>query len=81
MISSVYQKFWMLRILVILLVIAQLIEPYEGWVILLVGLGGVLLVSYLWGRSLAEHLSIKREMCFGWMQVGGPPKFQYQTCC
>jgi uncharacterized protein (DUF58 family) len=70
MTSSVKLKSRVLPIFVVILFIVQLIDPYKGWVILLVGLGGALLISYLWARSLAEHLSIKREMRFGWMQVG-----------
>ncbi|MCJ7659367.1 MAG: DUF58 domain-containing protein [Anaerolineales bacterium] len=70
MISSVNLKSRVLPILIVILFLAQLIEPYKGWVILLVGLGGVFLLSYLWARSLAENITIKREMRFGWMQVG-----------
>jgi len=70
MTSAIKLKSKVLPILVAILFIVQLIDPYKGWVVLLVGLGGALLVSYLWARSLAKHLSIKREMRFGWMQVG-----------
>jgi uncharacterized protein (DUF58 family) len=70
MTSTIKLKSKVLPILVVTLLIVQLIDPFKGWVILLVGLGGALLVSYLWARSLAMSLSIKREMRFGWMQVG-----------
>jgi uncharacterized protein (DUF58 family) len=56
--------------LVGLLLILQLLTPYKGWMILLVGLGGAWLVSYVWARSLARGLELTREMRFGWMQVG-----------
>jgi uncharacterized protein (DUF58 family) len=61
------------RLVVILLgvlLLIQLIHPFKGWMVLLVGLGGAFYFSYLWARSLQEGLSIKREMRFGWSQVG-----------
>jgi uncharacterized protein (DUF58 family) len=60
----------LLPALVGLLVVLQLVVPYRGWVMLLVGLGGVWLVSTLWARSLARGLRLTREMRFGWAQVG-----------
>ena len=56
--------------LVGLLLILHLAVPYRGWLILLVGLGGAWLASYLWARSLAHGLRLVREMRFGWAQVG-----------
>ncbi len=60
----------LLPVLVGLLVLAQLIVPFRGWIILLVGLGGGWLISYLWVRSLAYSLRLTRETRFGWAQVG-----------
>jgi uncharacterized protein (DUF58 family) len=60
----------LLPFLVILLLVMQLIDPYRGWVALLVGLGGAWIISYLWARSLARGLKLTREMRFGWAQVG-----------
>ena len=48
----------------------QLIDPSRVWTILLVGLGGLWLISYVWAWSLAEHLTVVREMRYGWVQVG-----------
>ena len=48
----------------------QLVNPSRVWTILLVGLGGLWLISFLWARSLAENLTILREMRYGWVQVG-----------
>ncbi len=56
--------------LVGLLLLLQLAFPYRGWTILLVGLGGAWLTSYLWARSLARGLRLTREMRYGWAQVG-----------
>ena len=53
-----------------LLLLLQLLVPYKGWTILLVGLGGAWLLSYLWARSLARGLELGREMRYGWAQVG-----------
>jgi len=55
---------------VALLLLLQLLVPYKGWVILLVGLGGAWLLGYLWARSLAHGLELTREMRYGWAQVG-----------
>jgi uncharacterized protein (DUF58 family) len=60
----------LLPVLVGLLLVLHLAVPYRGWVILLVGLGGAWLISYLWARSLARGLRLMREMRFGWAQVG-----------
>jgi len=60
----------LLPVLVGLLLILQLAVPYRGWLMLLVGLGGGWLVSYLWARLLARGLRLTREMRFGWVQVG-----------
>lgn len=56
--------------LVILLAALQLIDPYRGWVMLLVGLGGAWLISYLWAKSLVGGLRLKREQRSGWAKVG-----------
>lgn len=68
--SSLGLNTWLLPPLVGLLLILQLTTPYRGWVMLLVGLGGALLISYLWARSLLQGLRLRREMRFGWVQVG-----------
>jgi uncharacterized protein (DUF58 family) len=60
----------LLPVLIAAVLIMQVISPYRGWVIILVGLGGVFLLSWLWARSLARSLRLVREMRFGWMQVG-----------
>jgi uncharacterized protein (DUF58 family) len=56
--------------LVLVLLVVQFIAPYDGWLILLVGLGAAWLAAYLWARSLARHLRLRREMRYGWAQVG-----------
>jgi uncharacterized protein (DUF58 family) len=60
----------LLPVLIAAVLIMQVISPYRGWVIILIGLGGVFVLSWLWARSLAHSLRLVREMRFGWMQVG-----------
>lgn len=56
--------------LVLVLLVVQFVVPYDGWLILLVGLGAAWLLAFLWARSLARHLRLRREMRYGWAQVG-----------
>jgi uncharacterized protein (DUF58 family) len=60
----------LLPTLVIALVIMQLVDPSRVWTVLLVGLGGLWLISFVWAWHLSKHLSILREMRYGWVQVG-----------
>lgn len=60
----------LLPIVVALLLMLQLLVPYRGWIVLLVGLGGVWLVGFLWARALASGLHVAREMRFSWKHVG-----------
>lgn len=70
MTSKTNLKNRLLPALVLVLAVMQLIDPSKIWTILLVGLGGLWLVSYIMARSLAANLKLVREMRFGWIQVG-----------
>jgi uncharacterized protein (DUF58 family) len=59
-----------LPVLVFVLLILHILSPFDGWWILLVGFGGAWLGSYFWARALANKLRLRREMRFGWAQVG-----------
>jgi uncharacterized protein (DUF58 family) len=61
---------WLVPLLVVAVVVTQILAPYRGWRILIVGLAGVLVLSWLWVRSLARGLDLTRQMRFGWAQVG-----------
>jgi uncharacterized protein (DUF58 family) len=61
---------FLLPALVLVSLILQVINPSRVWTILLIGLGGLWLISYLWARSLAKNLRIERSVRFGWAQVG-----------
>jgi uncharacterized protein (DUF58 family) len=60
----------MLPVMIGVLLVLQLLVPYRGWVVLLVGLGGVWLIAMLWARSLASGLAVTRETRFTWKHVG-----------
>jgi uncharacterized protein (DUF58 family) len=59
-----------LPILTALVLVVSLLDSYDGWILLLVGLGGAWIISWLWARSLARGLRLVREIRFGWVQVG-----------
>lgn len=61
---------WMPVALSVLLVLLQLFSPNRAWVILLCGVGGMLLVAYLWTRSLADSVRVSRSLRYVWAQVG-----------
>ncbi len=60
----------LIPVLVAALLVMQLLFPYRGWMIMLVGLGGLWLISYVWAKSLYYNLSLSREVRFGWAHVG-----------
>ncbi len=60
----------LLPVMVGLLFLMQVTFPYKGWIMLLVGLGGLWLVAYFWVYVLADGLHLTREMRFGWAHVG-----------
>ncbi len=59
-----------LPLISVLVFVLMLIDGYRGWAVLSIGLGGFWLISYYWARALANGLQIRREMRFGWAQVG-----------
>ena len=68
--SKIELKSRSLPALVGVIFVFQLFGAYKGWMILLVGLGGAWLLSYLWARSLANGFSITREKRYPWTKVG-----------
>jgi len=52
------------------LLLLDIISPNRVWLVMLVGLGGMWLVSWAWARSLARNLTLVREVRFGWAHVG-----------
>jgi len=49
-------------VFVVLLVIQQIIAPHKVWGILMVGMGGALLLGFVWARSLMKGLHFEREI-------------------
>ncbi len=60
----------LLPVLAVAVIVTQILAPYRGWRILIVGLTGALILSWLWTLSLARGLDLTRQMRFGWAQVG-----------
>jgi uncharacterized protein (DUF58 family) len=52
------------------LLILQILSPDRVWAVLLIAFGGIWLIGWLWARSLARHLTLQREVRFGWTHVG-----------
>jgi uncharacterized protein (DUF58 family) len=52
------------------LLVMQLLDPSRIWLALLVSLGMLWLICYVWARQLAKNLRLEREIRFGWAQVG-----------
>ncbi len=55
----------------------QLFFPARAWTTLLIMLGGTWLLALLWTLLLARRLSIRREMRYGWAQVGDTLQERY----
>jgi uncharacterized protein (DUF58 family) len=53
-----------------LLLLLQLFWPARAWMTLLLILGGGWLVGFFWAHSLQRSLLLRREMRYGWAQVG-----------
>jgi len=56
--------------LTILLLLLQLLWPSRAWMTLLIIVGGIWVLSFLWTLSLARHLFLERALRYGWAQVG-----------
>jgi uncharacterized protein (DUF58 family) len=68
---------WSWVVVTILLVGLQLSRPNRAWTTLLIILGGTWLLAFLWTFALGRKLSIKREMRYGWAQVGDTLQERY----
>lgn len=53
-----------------LLLIQQLLKPHKSWLILLVGLGGAWLISFIWAGALMRGVWFSRDVRSGLAQVG-----------
>ena len=69
---------WLLPILTTALIILQFLRPYQGWLALLIGLGGAWIIGWFWTWRLARGLRLIREMRYGWAQVGDRVEERFQ---
>ena len=65
-------------VLILLLAIVALFDDYQGWRFLLLSFGGAWWLSRYWAHTLAKNLNIRREMRFGWAQVGDRLEERFQ---
>ena len=59
-----------LPLLLALAIGVELLWSERVWMMLIVALGGLWLLEYVWMRALARGLRFKRELRYGWAQVG-----------
>lgn len=64
------RNLYLMPILIMLLIVVELLWSERVWVMIVVALGGVWLFEFLWARALARGLRFKRELRYGWAQVG-----------
>lgn len=65
-------------IFLLLLLVAAFLLPDQVWTTLLIGLGGLFAVGYVWVRQLATHLHASRKLRFGWVAVGDRLEEQFK---
>ena len=52
------------------LLAAAFLIPHQVWNMLLIGLGGLFVVGFVWIRQMATHLHGSRRLRYGWVAVG-----------
>ena len=70
-----HSRLW--PVLILLLLLLQLIWPSRAWMTLIIILGGIWVLSFLWTFSLARHLFLERALRYGWAQVGDQLEERY----
>ena len=68
--AELHLNYRFLPVLVSALALLALVDPTQVWKVLLFSLGSAWLIAYLWARSLSHGLNLRREMRYGWAQVG-----------
>jgi uncharacterized protein (DUF58 family) len=65
------------------LLLLQLLWPHRAWLTLLIILGIVWVISFLWTYLLAGHLQVERALKYGWAQVGDQleERFTVENTC
>lgn len=69
---QVQMKFrgWVAAGVLALLVVQQAVSASRAWVAAIVALSLLLGVGYAWARALATKVTCRRELRYGWVQVG-----------
>jgi uncharacterized protein (DUF58 family) len=67
---SIQIRSWLPLVLVVFLFVLQIFSPARAILFVLIALGSVLVMSYLWARMLSRGVSIQRLRRYGWAQVG-----------
>ena len=62
-----------------LLVFLQLVEPDRVWMSLLVGIGGLVGVSYVWARSMRDNVHVERITRGNWIVAGDKLEERFQV--
>ena len=60
-----------------ILLILQLVSPDKAWSWLLVGLGFLILIAYLWARMLREQVTAERRTLGAWVVAGDHLREQF----
>lgn len=79
--TTVRLRTWQPLLWLFPLVVATLLFPNPLWTTLLLGVGGMVLLSYAWARSMARHLRGTRRLRFGWVAVGDRLVEQFEVVC
>ncbi|PID85020.1 MAG: hypothetical protein CSB13_10155, partial [Chloroflexi bacterium] len=53
-----------------ILLITAVFLPDRVWNTLLVGIGGLFLIAFIWTYALAQNLHVNRQLRFGWVSIG-----------
>ncbi|MBN1641570.1 MAG: DUF58 domain-containing protein [Anaerolineae bacterium] len=57
-------------LLTLVLVVVQVVYPSRVWIALLWAMGGLTAVAVVWAREMALQVRARRELRYGWVQVG-----------
>lgn len=74
------QNILLLLPLVVLLIVLELIWSERVWMLFLVALGSVWGFEFLWAHALSRGLRFKRELRYGWVQVGDQMQERFTLC-
>jgi uncharacterized protein (DUF58 family) len=63
-----HSRLW--PVLTAVLILVQLFWPSRAWMTMIIIVGGVWVIGFLWTLTLARHLYLERALRYGWAQVG-----------